>query len=170
MDHRKENQGERRRRWSAVDTVVLLLVLLAVAGIVYRVVVSVRQETEAPEETLYEVYFEVDETHADVLAEIRGFDPVYLVENQSRLGYVGVYKDAGTGDYRVAMTPTVSGDGADPKLVTALGCMICGGELQEDGSLSIPGSDRYLTPGSELVIRTDRAILTVRVTGIRSHS
>ena len=73
---------------------ILLLVLLAIAGVVYRVVVTVRQETETAQETLYEVYFEVAETPAATLAEIRGFDPVYLVETQSRLGYVGVYKDA----------------------------------------------------------------------------
>lgn len=170
MDHRKENQGERRRRWSAVDTVILLLVLLAIAGVVYRVVVTVRQETETAQETLYEVYFEVAEIPAATLAEIRGFDPVYLVETQSRLGYVGVYKDASTGGYRVALTPHSSVEAGSAERTTATGCMICGGDLLDDGSLSVPGSERYLTPGSELVIRTDRAILTVRITGIRSHS
>lgn len=170
MEHRNEKQKQRHSRWSAVDTVILLLVLLAIAGIVYRVVMTVRDEKAEEIQTTYEVYFEVMETHEDILAEIRGFDAVYLLENGERLGYIGVYKDGVTGENRVALTPTpvVSEEGMNR--VTALGCMICAGSTLEDGSLAIPGSDRHLTPGSEMELRTDRAILKVRVTGIRSHS
>ena len=144
--------------------------VLAVAGVVYRALTAIRQESTASRETTYEVYFEVEETYADTLAEIRGFDAVYLAENQQRLGYVGVYEDASTGEHRVALTvtPIVGTQLADR--ATAIGCMICAGTLTEDGGLTVPGSDRCLTPGSELEVRTDRAILTVRVTGIRSHS
>lgn len=168
--NRKENRGERRGRWSAVDTVILLLIILAIAGVVYRTLATIRKEHTDVSETTYEVYFEVAETHEDTLAEIRGFDAVYLVENQQRLGYIGVYKDLSTGEHRVAMTVTpVAGNGGADR-ATAIGCMISGGTLTADGSLAIPGSDRYLTPGSELVVRTDRALFTIRVTGIRSHS
>ncbi len=167
---RKDNRKVRRGRWSAVDTVILLLVVLAIAGVVYRTLVTIRKEEAAVIDTTYEVYFEVAETYEDTLAEIRGFDAVYLEENQQRLGYVGVYKDMSTGEHRVAMTVTpVAGSGGADR-ATAIGCMIASGSLMADGSLAIPGSDRYLTPGSELVVRTDRALFTIRVTGIRSHS
>ena len=170
MNHRKENRSERRGRWSAVDTVILLLVVLAIAGVVYRALVTIRKENTAVQANTYEVYFEVDETYEDTLAEVRGFDAVYLVDNQHRLGYVGVYKDLNSGEHRVAMTVTPVAGTQLANRATAIGCMICAGSLTEDGSLAIPGSDRCLTPGSELVVRTDRAILTIRVTGIRSHS
>ena len=167
---RKDNRKGRRGRWSAVDTVLLLLVILAIAGVVYRTMVTIRKEDSAVIDTTYEVYFEVVENFEDTLAEIRGLDAVYLAENQQRLGYVGVYKDVATGEHRVALTITpVAGDGGSAR-ATAIGCMISSGNLMADGSLAIPGSDRYLTPGSELVVRTDRALFTIRVTGIRSHS
>ena len=170
MNHRKDNQSARRGRWSVVDTVILLLVVLAIAGVVYRAMVTIRKENTTVHETTYEVYFEVEETYEETLAEIRGFDAVYLVDNQQRLGYIGVYKDLNTGDHRVAMTVTPVAGTQLAGRATAIGCMISAGSLTEDGGLSIPGSDRCLTPGSELTVRTDREILTIRITGIRSHA
>ena len=66
-----------KKRWSAMDTVILLLVLVAVAGLVYRVVYAARKDAEA-DPTMYRVYFEVLETHENVLAEVEGFDALDL--------------------------------------------------------------------------------------------
>ena len=41
---KKLNTAKQKLRWSAVDTVILLLVLVAVAGLVYRVVYAARRE------------------------------------------------------------------------------------------------------------------------------
>lgn len=163
----KQNQPikSRKGRWSVVDTVIVLLVLIAVAGLVYRVVYAARAEEENGR-TLYRVYFEVAETHKDVLTEVEGFDAVYLYENGVKLGYIGVYEDTTTGDYTVALTPTpteVSG------MATAAGCLVCTDGVLKDGGLLIGESGRYLTPGSELQVRTDRALLTIRITSVREH-
>lgn len=159
---RKRGKG----RWSAVDTVILLLVLLAVGGIVYRVVYAIQAENEAANAPMYAVYFEVAETHTGVLAEVRGFDAVYLYENGAHLGYIAVYEDTLTGEYRVALTTTPVEGTSD---VTATGCMICTGGTLSGGSLLLSGSEQYLTPGGEVVVYTERALLTLRITEIRPH-
>ncbi len=158
-----------RGRWSAVDTVILLLVLVAVGGIVGRVIYAARQSA-AEQTAMYAVYFEVAETHEDVIAEVQGFDAVYLYDSDVRLGYIGVYEDTVTGEYRVALTvtPIESIDGR--RMATATGCLICTDGTLSEGSLLVEGSEQYLTPGSEVNVRTDRACLTVRITSIRPHS
>ena len=135
-----------KKRWSAMDTVILLLVLVAVAGLVYRVVYAARKDAEA-DPTMYRVYFEVLETHENVLAEVEGFDAVYLYENDTRLGYIGVYLD------------------------TATGILICNNAtVSAGGGLMVGDSGRYLTPGSVLEVRTDRVLMTIRITSVREHT
>jgi hypothetical protein len=155
----------RKGRWSAVDTVIVLLVLIAVAGLVYRVVYAARTENKNTR-TMYRMYFDVVETHEAVLAEIQGFDAVYLYENGVKLGYIGVYEDTATGEYTVALTPTYT-EAND--MATATGCLVCTDGVMKDGGLLVGESGRYLTPGSELQVRTDRALLTIRITSIREH-
>ena len=120
MDMNQKNPSNSRKgRWSAVDTVIVLLVLIAVAGLVYRVVYAANAEkTKTP--VMYRVYFDVNETHEDVLAEVEGFDAVYLYENGVKLGYIGVYEDAATGTYTVALTPDLAEVG---DMTTASGCL-----------------------------------------------
>lgn len=166
-----------RRRWSAVDTVVVLLALIAVAGIVYRVVYTARQRNAAATRTMYVVSFEVDAIHQDVLDEVKGFDAVYFCENDICLGYIGVYEDTTTGSYRVAVerdeNPVLDNEGNHiPDFVSATGEMVCtDGVLSSGGgSLLVGTSGLYLTPGSRVQVRTDRAIMDLRITKIAVHA
>ena len=160
-------RGGRRSRWSVIDTVILLLVLMAIGGIVYRAVSTVYRDEQAEGRDVYEVYFEVAETHRDVLAEIRGFDNIYLYENGMHLGTIGMTKDEESGESIVALT-TVPVEGTE--LATALGCFVCAGSDEMNGGLLVEGTGRYLTRGGELTIRTDRVVLTVKITDIRKRS
>ena len=166
----EKNWNQRnQRRWSAVDTVILLLIVVAVAGLVYRVIYAARRDAEA-DPAMHRVYFEVLETHENVLAEVKGFDAVYLYENDARLGYIGVYRDTATGEQTVALQVAPAVGATGDKRVTATGCMVCtGGTWASGGSLLIGDSGRYLTPGSVLEVRTDRALLTIRITSITEH-
>ena len=148
---------------------IILLVLIALAGMVYRVVDAARRSSEQENRPMYAVYFSVEEIHKDVLAEVQGFDPVYDAEDGVRLGYIAAYQDETDGAYKpaLAITPAIGSTGRDR--VTASGCLICTEANLMNGSLLVDGSSRYLTPGSVLSIRTDRAILTVRITEIRTH-
>ena len=168
MDHKITSKT--KKRWSAMDTVILLLVLVAVAGLIYRVVYAARKDAEA-NPVMYRVYFEVMETHKDVLAEVEGFDAVYLCENDIRLGYIGVYRDTETGEYTAALTTTPAVGATGSSRVTASGILICGNATRtSDGGLIVGDSGRYLTPGSVLEVRTDRALMTIRITAIREHT
>ncbi len=162
-----------KKGWSVVDTVIVLLLLLAIAGLVGRGIYGERQKDATGTDgvaSMYAVYFEVTETHADVLAEVRGFDAVYLYENDSRLGHIGVYEDPVTGEHRVALTVLPAEGATGDRRVTATGCLICTDGIPAGGGLLIQESDQYLTPGSEIEVRTDRAFFTIRVTEIRPHS
>ncbi len=172
MDTERKSRAKsgRKGHWSAVDTAVLLLALLAIAGIVYRVIYAAGQRTERGEAAMYAISFEVAETHADVLSEIKGFDSIYLTENNARLGYIGVYKEEGTDEYRVALTVSPAEGATDPDRVVARGTLICTDGILSDGSLLVSGSGIYLTPGSEIEVRTDRARITLCVTDISAHN
>lgn len=169
MDQNQNHPIKKKGRWSAVDTVILLLIVVALAGLVFRVVYAARKDA-ASEPIMYRVYFEVMETHEDVLAEVRGFDAVYLYENGIHLGYIGVYEDTSTGEYTVALTATPAADASGDRRVTASGCMICADGTFTSGGLLVGDSGRYLTPGSVLEVRTDRAFMTIRITDIRKHA
>ena len=156
-----------RPRWSAVDTLIVILVLVALAGIAFRIVHAVREDAPVGEEAMYMVYFTVAETHEDVLDEVRRFDAVYLLENDVYLGNVGAYRDEATGEYHVALTqtPVISDKGTNR--ATAAGCLFCPDGILRDESLLVGNSGVYLTPGSVLTVRTDRVVLTLTVTEIR---
>lgn len=162
----KTNDKKERGRWSAVDVIVILLILAAIGGIVYRVFLAVREEPPTQPD-MYAVYFEVAETYAETLKEVRGFDAVYLYENNRHLGYVAVYEDVTTGEYRVALNATPTGT---VDMATATGCMICTNGTLSEGGLLVDGSGYYLTPGAELTVCTERALLTLRITEIKAHN
>lgn len=154
--------GRGKSRWSAVDTLILLMLLAVIAGLIYRVVITVTAESEKG--ALYEVSFEVMETHRDVLAEVRAFDEVYLVENDMRLGAMGcTIVDESTGTVAPALTIEHI---PDSDMATATGILVCRSAREENGNLMVEGTGRYLTSGSVLEIRTDRVIMTVRILSI----
>ena len=166
---KKGDKPTRKRGFSVIDGVLMLLILAAIGGIVYRVVDAAKQSIATEERPMYAVYFSVEETHKDVLAEIRGFDAIYDPEDGVKLGYIAAYEDTEAGDYKPALVivPAVNATGRDR--VTASGCFICTEGTMMNGGLLVDGDDRYLTPGSELAIRTDRAVITVCITEIRVH-
>ena len=166
---KKGDKPTRKRGWSVIDTVIVLLILSAIAGVVYRVADAARQSIATEGRPMYAVYFSVEETHKDVLAEIRGFDAIYDPEDGVKLGYIAAYEDTEEEGYKpaLAIVPAVNATGRDR--VTASGCFICPEGTMMNGGLLVGGDDRYLTPGTELSIRTDRAIFTIRITEIRVH-
>jgi hypothetical protein len=153
----------RTGRWSVIDTAILLLILVAIAGIIYRIVITVTDDGDVG--TRCQVYFEVSETHRDVLDGIQGFDEVYLLENDMLLGSIGATSiDPETGKGVAALTPK-NAEGSD--MATATGCMVCRGTVTKGGSLLVGETGQYLSRGSVLTVRTDRAVLTIRITDIK---
>ncbi len=171
MDETKTKKRTRKHAFSAVDAVLILLLVAAVAGVVLRVVTTQKQAdaTEgAP--TMYAVYFEVEETHEDVLASVASFDAVYLLDGDARLGYMGAYRDRDTGEFHIALTPAPAEGAEGDRRVTALGCFVATEAENTAGGLLVGKSGLYLAPGACLEVRTDRARMTIRITEILPHS
>ena len=156
---------KKTKRWTAVDTVIVFMILLALGGVVLRGVVDWRQGAETPTSGPYYVDFSVAEIDASVLAEIRPFDPLYVYETGELVGYVGVYDD-GTMALRLLSPSAATANGG----VAAEGCMVCLEGVYQNGSLLVTGMDTYLTSGSRLTLRTDRAVISVEIRAIRSDT
>ncbi len=154
-------------RWTAVDTVILLMLLLGVGGILLRgFLPDITEGANRGEDVTsgpYFVEFAVSEIHPLVLGEINAFDPLYLYETGEPVGYIGVYDNGSMALHTVASSAN-NGSGN----VSAEGCMVCLEGIYRNGSLLIKGMDTYLSTGSTLLLRTDRAVMSVEITSIRT--
>ena len=146
-----------KKKFTTVDAVVLLLVLVTVVGAVFGwVYQTMDDDSYLDEEAMYVVTFRVAETHRDVLGGLSVGDAVYFIEDGAFLGYL-----------RDDLTVQDKTDAAPADLVTGTGSMVCVGHVN-GRSLDIDGSGRCLTPGDTLVVRTEREMLTVEVVEIVS--
>ncbi len=160
----------RKRNWSMVDAVLILLIAVAIAGVILRVVDINRQAENAGDvSSMYAVYFEVEETHEDVLASVQGFEAVYLLENDAHIGYVAVYEDADTGAYHPALNMAPAEGAEGDRRVVATGCLIATDVRVIEENLRVGKTGTYIAPGTRLEVRTDCARFTLRITEILPH-
>lgn len=173
------NGKRARRKWSAMDTVILILIVAAVASVVGRVIYAYLQRGSEDEASIYTVDFDVADIREAVLQNVSGFDAVYLYESGARIGYIGV--EESDGEQWVALYPKNTWTGQDLNedestegetlpvatgSTAAQGSMICTGGDLEDGCLYLDAAGLYIAPGSELKVCTDRVVFTLRVTRI----
>ncbi len=152
METRKQKRSPRARsEFTAVDTAILLLVLLTLGGTIFGWVYQSLTADEAVEDgTTYAVTFRIASTHRRVTEGLAAGDKLY----DSDGNFLGYLRD----------DLTVSDD-TDARLsdrVVGNGSMVCSGRL--DGrSLLIGDMDHYLTPGDTYCIHTEEEILTVYI-------
>ncbi len=149
-------------RWTVIDTVIVLMVLLAIAGAVLRSVMDSDKDKVVADTGTYYVDFTIPEIHPSVLAEIQAFDALYTYETNTHVGYVGAYDD-GT----IALR-TVTPLNSNGSFVAAEGCMVCLEGTMKDGSLLIRGMDTYLTPGMSLTLCTERVMIVIEISDIQA--
>ncbi len=152
-----------KRRWSTMDTVIALLVFVALVGLLYRVVVAYAdaKDIEQNEAVTYRIFFEADGVALPVLDELQSGDMMYLHDGGTPLGSI-----EGSATEERALTvldPVVEG----VEVVSVAGVLYCTNGTLTDGSLLVSNSDQYLTKGSVVTLRTDRVIMTVRITEIQ---
>lgn len=147
-------------RWTVIDTVIVLMVLLAVAGAVIRGVWNIGED-EANDGGTYYVNFTIPEIRASVLGDIAAFDTLYDYDTGKLVGYVGAYEDGS-----IALRTVSSLSNGNSASVVAEGTMVCLDSIMTDGSLLVRGMDTYLTPGTRLTLRTERAIVVIEISGI----
>ena len=159
---------KKAKRWTVVDTVIVLMLLLGLGGILLRGFLPEVNVGSGKGDDLtsgpYYVDFAISEIHPTVLGEISAFDPLYLYETGELVGYIGVYDDGSIALHTVDMLKNPQNG-----TVSAEGCMVCLEGIYSDGSLLGKGMGTYLSPGSTLQLRTDRAVLSVEITLIRTE-
>ena len=148
--------SKKTRRWTAIDTVLLLLALVVVLGVVFRAIDFFKDDDLRV--THYHVYFTgVQEVYHTVPAQIGERDNVYLYGTQTRLGYIeGANVLCGEKDHY--QNVTFSGY-----------FTVDDGVLEDDGRLSIQDGAAYLKVGEVVVICTDRVALEIRVDAIETQ-
>lgn len=159
-----------KRRWSAMDTVIVILAVACLGSLIFRLFSTYRAQRNQNEGQVYDVTFTVQRVHRDVMSGVTRFDSFYLCESGERLGYMGVYLDAeGNQQIALTMTPLSQDDDAAEGYVRAEGMMVCLGGGMQDGCVLVDGTDLYIAPGSELAVRTDRATFVLRLTSITAR-
>ena len=158
-------KGQRSRRtgarWTVLDTVIVLMVLLVVAGAVVRSLTRGDDKASAEDHGTYYVDFIIPEIHASVLEEIEAFDALYCYETGTLVGYVGAYDDGSIALRTISLA--VGGNGST---VSAEGSMVCLDSTLKNGSLLVPEMDTYLTPGTRLTLCTEKAVIVVEISSI----
>lgn len=147
----------KKSEFTAVDAVVLLLVLVTVLGAVLGWVYQALDDgSDLDEGAAYAVTFRISETHRDVADGLSVGDAVYLIEDGSFLGYL-----------RDDLAVQDETDAAYPDRVTGTGSMVCVGNIN-GRSLELGDGGRCLTPGDTLLVRTEREFLTIDILEIVS--
>jgi hypothetical protein len=146
--HRPGKLTKKPLRWTVIDTVLVLLVVIAVAGVVYRAVDFFRNNQY---EMQYYVYVTgTQSVNYTVPEQIGEQDDVYLYGTDVRIGYMKA-------EHVVCSEPDQNGN------VTFYGYLTVDQGEMEDGRLSILDGTAYLTSGEDVVICTDRVALSVHV-------
>ncbi len=145
---------------TAVDIVIIILLLAVTFGTIFGwVYEALDDDLNSEIGYTFVVSFRIAETHREVLDGLTKGDQLYFAEEGDFLGYL---RD----DLKVA--DSASAPTALDR-VTGTGSMVCVGNDQ-NRSLRVGDSDRYLTPGDTLWIRTEREVLSVYILDIQKLS
>ena len=148
--------SKKTRRWTVIDTVLLLLALVVVLGVVFRAIDFFKDDDLRV--TRYHVYFTgVQEVYHTVPDQIGERDNLYLYGTRTRLGYI-------------ESANVLCGEKDHYQNVTFSGYFtVDDGVLEDDGRLSIQDGEAYLKVGENVVVCTDRVALEIRVDAIETQ-
>lgn len=181
-EKKKARGTDRVRRWSAADSVIAFLVVLSVAGIIYRLFLFDDKVVESggninSDGNIYALEYTVDSTYESVVDSIKAMDKVSLLETGDYIGYIAPYDDyspviskkyldgssVDVGDE----TAAINDDGSvSYDMVSLEGVLFCNASTMQNGSLYIAESEMFISPGSRITVCTDTAILNIKVISI----
>ncbi len=145
-----------KRTWTVVDTVIVILLLVAIGATFFRWAYDIVGKQEADEMIgNYYVIFQIDETHGSIVEGLEGGDALYLAEDGTFLGRL----------CHDSLTTVQVTDADHPGYVMGKAAMLCDGSMKEN-SLHVVGLNRYLTPGDQICVRTEREVFVLCVTEI----
>jgi len=171
---RRAHEGKeknRSRRWSAADTAVAVLILLAVVGIVGRLVFFGGSDVKdyMGDGVVYSVEYTVDEIYEATANSIKAMDTVSLLETGDAIGYIAPYADYTPVIEKIYIDGEDFSDGEYLK-VSLRGIIFCNNAVMRDGCLFVADGGKYIAPGSHLTLATETALLDVKVVSINVAS
>lgn len=165
---RANKKKSRSRRWSAADTVVVILAVLALAGIVARLIVFSGKDLAdyRGDGVTYAIEYTVDEIYEDAVDSIKALDTVTLLETGDTIGYIAPYDD-----YAPVINKMYIDGGENVKdseflKVSIKGTVFCNNATMKDGCLLVADGGKYIAPGSQVKLATPTAILDVKIVKI----
>lgn len=163
-----QKKKNKARRWSVADTVVAIIVLLALVGGIGRLVFfggDDAKEAISGDGKTYKIEYAVDEIYEAAADSIKALDGVYLYETGDRIGYIARYEDYTPVIKKYNIAGKNRADGEYLK-VALEGIIFCDSATMRDGCLFIADGGKYLAPGSQISLATETALLNVRIVSI----
>lgn len=163
-----DKKKNKTRRWSAADTTVVILVVLALAGLVVRLIVSGGKDLSdyKGDGATYAVEYTVDEIYEDAVDSIRALDTVTLVETGDSIGYIAPYDDYAPVISKMYIDGDASIKDSEFLKVSVEGTFFCNNATMKDGCLLVADGGKYIAPGSQVQLATPTAILDVKIVKI----
>lgn len=170
-----QKETRERRRASALDVFVVVIIALCITALIVRVAVGSEGVLPegAPEKAEYAVTFEIASQKATAGSEITTGEVLYTedgsvfgtVTSQVSVTPAKIYMEDDDG--RIVLTYSGS-EGADANLVDIKGTMSAEGYLLDYGFLV--GGKVFASPGYEITLHTERVTAKVRILGITKVS
>ena len=166
VDKKKRNG----RRWSAADTTVVVLAVLALAGLVARLIVFGGKDLSdyKGDGVTYAIEYTVDEIYEDAVDSIKALDTVTLVETGDAIGYIAPYDDYAPVISKMYIDGDANIKDSEFLKVSVEGTFFCNNATMKDGCLLVADGGKYIGPGSRVQLATPTAILDVKIVSIRA--
>lgn len=164
-----DKKNTKSRRWSSSDTAVVIVIVLALAGIIGRLIVFGGKDLTDynGDGVTYAVEFTVDEMYKDTADSIKAMDTVTLLETGDSIGYVAPYDDyAPAIKTEIIANEDNAKDGKFVKVAISRGTFFCNNATYKDGCLLVADGGKYIAPGSQVQIATPTAILDIKIVKI----
>lgn len=167
----KKEDIKKDKRISALDVFIVVLVLMCIAGVIVRIYVGSDGIMPAvdPEISEYAVSFEIKQVKSNISGYLSSGEKLWT-ENGELFGTVNdnvtvtpaqLFVEDKDGKY---MPVYSSADAGDNSLVDIKGSAVTEGYIAEYGFLV--GGKTYIAPNYEIELHTEKATVTVVITGI----
>ncbi|HOA84592.1 MAG: hypothetical protein GX057_03725 [Clostridiales bacterium] len=177
-DSKKESKN--KVRFNILDAIIILVVLLCIAGIVFRYTLMDRLGLRE-ELTDFQVTFRIEGVNYTLPGFLKEGDRLYFDDGTEVGELLGVakfsaYTKQTAGSETLIVRPSaryITDSGGRPvyasypefTLIDADGAFICRGTYSSEGYFLLDGK-KYLAPGQRITLYTDTVTLQMTITGI----
>ena len=175
---KNESVKEKRNiRLNVIDILLIVLLLLTIAGIVFRIW-SARNPSVRNDLAEYEVYIKVENVIFTLPTYLNETDTVYTEDGTEFGSFLTNTETEGEGALYATAAEIIVSDGAggyttvlypDQSRVDATGAILVKGIVDESGCF-LWGGTIYLTPGETICLHTELVDFVAVIQAVEAHS